>query len=223
MEYELDQTKQDLEMIEQEKKDVEIELAETQVRNDELNSKLLTLEEELEEVRLAMENTDKDAKLEVFELEQKVNTLEDAMSRQEREFAKEVQEKDEKITKLKGELEFASTQKEDPLIPPVPLNRETTSTSLEDYKLQGQILQAEGIITQLLEKVESLESNKHLELVEMENKELHEMIEEMEQEIKELNDKHQEELDDKDETIKFFQDQVVFLKKGPEKKAGWFG
>ncbi|CAJ1956137.1 unnamed protein product [Cylindrotheca closterium] len=215
------------------KNEIQKELDEEQLRNDELSRKLLFLEdrvEELEQEKKELEDNPKVIEheadpIEIFELQQEINTLKTDMSIKVDQHAEALHSKNETIKELEAKLEAGggAAQPRDSLHS----SMHSTNSAGGDAKTQGLLLRSndriqkqEAEIKELKQKLEQLGNAEIIEQKDEEIKNLGVQIFELETKMKNMETEQQKALKQKEETIVFFQNQVVeMLKKMPKQAA----
>lgn len=213
------------------KSEIQKELDEEQLRNDELGRRLLLLEDRIEELEAEKQELEAQPKvveqkadpIEVFELQQEVNQLKTEMSITMDRHAEALHSKDERIRELEEMLEAAEAGESQ--------RRESVASihsASGDARTQGLLLRAndkvqkqEAEIRELKQKLEELGNAEIIEQKDEEIKNLGVQMAELETKMKQMAEKHEKALKEKQETIDFFQNQVVEMQKKMPKPAAY--
>ncbi|KAL3935455.1 MAG: hypothetical protein SGBAC_009029 [Bacillariaceae sp.] len=215
------------------KSDIQKELNEEQLRNDEVARRLLYLEDKVEELENEKKELEAHPKvieqqadpIEVFELQQEVNTLKTEMSIKLDQHAEALHSKNEKIKELEAKLEAGGAQPRESLAAG---SMHSTVSAGGDAKTQGLLLRSndriqkqDAEIRELKQKLEELGNAEIIEEKDEEIKNLGVQMFELETKMKDTEDEHEKALKQKDETISFFQNQVVEMQKNMPRPAAY--
>jgi predicted nucleic acid-binding Zn-ribbon protein len=218
LEQELQASAEQVESLSIQKTNIRQELDEEQHRNDDLSQRLLQLEEQLEQQnQAAVEGQDESENTtgEVFDLEQEIKTLKAQLEMEQEHHRRALEEKNEVIAKLEMEVNNAEEHQADAV------------ANGGDAKTQGLLLRAndkiqkqEAEIKELKVQMEEIGSSDALTAKKKEIKTLIDQNKSLDKEIGQLKAEHEKTLKQKEETIAFFQGQVVEMqKKMPKPQA----
>jgi len=167
--------------------------------------------------------------IELFELQQDLNQLKTDMSLKEEQHAEALHSKDERIKELEDKLEATESGK--------PQQRESITSlhsmhstigTASDARTQGLLLRSnakiqeqEAEIRELRQKLQELANVEIVEQKDEEIKNLGVQISDLETQMKGMEEEHENALKQKDETIQFFQTQLVEMQKKMPKPAAY--